>query len=39
VQVTGAGGVTAAFPDLGPQVTAVDGTVGLRFEDRDLRKP
>jgi hypothetical protein len=39
VQVTGAGGVTAAFPDLGPQVTAVDGTVGLRFEDRDLHQP
>jgi hypothetical protein len=39
VQVTGAGGLTAAFRDLGPRVTAVDGTVGLRFEDRDLRKP
>ena len=39
VQVTGAGRVTAAFPDLGPQVTAVDGSVGLRFEDRDLQKP
>ena len=39
VRVTGAGGMTAAFVDLGPQVTAVDGTVGLRFEDRDLRKP
>jgi len=38
VQVTGAGGMTAAFLDLGPQVTAVDGTVGLRFQDRDLRK-
>jgi hypothetical protein len=39
VRVTGAGGVTAAFVDLGPQVTAVGGSVGLRFEDRDLRKP
>lgn len=39
VRVTGAGGMMAAFVDLGPQVTAVDGTVGLRFEDRDLRKP
>ncbi|MFL5496316.1 MAG: hypothetical protein ACJ8DC_18170 [Gemmatimonadales bacterium] len=39
VRVTGAGGVTAAFVDLGPRVTAVDGTVGLRFDDRDLRKP
>jgi hypothetical protein len=27
----------ARFQDLGPQVTAGDGTVGLRFEDRDLR--
>lgn len=33
--VTGAG--TATFRDLGPQVTAPDGTVGLRFEDNDLR--
>jgi hypothetical protein len=39
VRVSGAGGVAAAFVDLGPRVTAVDGTVGLRFEDRDLRKP
>jgi hypothetical protein len=39
VRVTGAGGVTAAFLDLGPQVTAVDGTVGLRFQDRDLHQP
>jgi hypothetical protein len=39
VRVTGAGGLTAEFVDLGPRVTAVDGTVGLRFEDRDLRKP
>jgi hypothetical protein len=25
------------FRELGPQVTAQDGTVGLRFEDKDLR--
>ena len=27
----------AVFRDLGSQVTALDGTVGLRFEDKDLR--
>jgi hypothetical protein len=27
----------ATFRDLGPQVTTRNGTVGLRFEDRDLR--
>jgi hypothetical protein len=28
---------TAEFRDLGPQVTSANGTVGLRFEDKDLR--
>jgi len=27
----------ATFRDLGPQVTTPDGTVGLRFEDKDFR--
>ncbi len=30
-------GRTATFRDLGPRVTATDGTVGLRFEAKDFR--
>ena len=30
-------GAEATFRDLGPQVTSRDGTVGLRFDDQDLR--
>jgi hypothetical protein len=37
VRVRAPGGATAEFRDLGPQVTRQDGTVGLRFEDKDLR--
>jgi hypothetical protein len=36
-RAVGAGSGSATFKDLGPQVTAPDGTVGLRFEDKDLR--
>ena len=37
VQARSQSGAEATFRDLGPQVTSRDGTVGLRFEDRDLR--
>jgi hypothetical protein len=38
VRVLGPGGsASAEFRDLGSQVTAANGSVGLRFEDRDLR--
>jgi hypothetical protein len=31
-------GAEATFRDLGPQVTTRDGTVGLRFEDKDFSR-
>ena len=37
VQVRAASGATATFKDLGPEVKSRDGTLGLRFEDKDLR--
>jgi hypothetical protein len=37
VRVRAPGAATAEFRDLGPQVTSGNGTVGLRFEDKDLR--
>jgi hypothetical protein len=37
VQVRSPSGGKATFRDLGPQVKSRDGTVGLRFEDKDLR--
>jgi hypothetical protein len=39
VRARAPGGGTAEFRDLGPQVTSANGTVGLRFEDKDLRRP
>jgi hypothetical protein len=37
VQARAEGGGSATFKDLGTEVSAADGSVGLRFEDRDLR--
>ena len=37
VQARTPSGLEATFRDLGPQVTQRDGTVGLRFEAKDLR--
>ena len=37
VQARSPSGAEATFRDLGPQVTRRDGTVGLRFEQKDLR--
>jgi hypothetical protein len=39
VQGRASGGRAATFRDLGPSVVAPDGTLGLRFEGRDLRAP
>ena len=39
VRVRSPAGAEATFRDLGPQVRSRDGTVGLRFEDQDLRPP
>lgn len=37
VRARGPSGAEATFRDLGPQVTSRDGTVGLKFEDKDFR--
>jgi hypothetical protein len=37
VQATDSLGRRAMFRDLGPSVLTMDGTVGLRFENKDLR--
>jgi hypothetical protein len=38
VEARDTAGARATFRDLGPQVKSRDGTLGLRFEDRDLRR-
>jgi hypothetical protein len=38
VQARGPGTGAATFRDLGPRVTGAAGSVGLRFEDKDLRE-
>jgi hypothetical protein len=38
VQARTGDGRTAVFRDLGPSVVAADGSVGLRFESKDLRR-
>jgi len=37
VKVRDGSGRSATFRDVGPQVTSADGTIGLRFETKDLR--
>jgi hypothetical protein len=37
VQARDSAGRSATFRDLGPNVTAGDGTLGLRFEPKDFR--
>jgi hypothetical protein len=37
VEARDTAGRTATFRELGPRVTATDGTVGLRFESKDFR--
>lgn len=39
VRARGPAGAAATFRDLGPRVTSRDGTVGLRFEEKDFRVP
>jgi hypothetical protein len=39
VQAKAEGQRSAAFRDLGSKVTSRDGTIGLRYEDKDLRAP
>ena len=39
VRATASGGRTAVFQDLGEKVAAADGSLGLRFEEKDLRSP